>query len=146
MQNRYTYTHTQRFRGGSGVHTLLFSCLYGLVSLCKSLYFVRICFMYYLAFLINVRNGSRRVFVVHLICDCCRARVVSCYVITWWRNPNVPVCLMFCVICSVSCELDQFPRDILNIVKLSTDHVLSMESDFYGTSLNFSTLYWWNLH
>jgi len=32
---------------------MLCSCLYGLVSLCKSyylrLYFVRICFMYYLA-------------------------------------------------------------------------------------------------
>jgi hypothetical protein len=31
--------------------------------------------------LINVRNG-RRVFVVHLICGYCRARVVSCYIIT----------------------------------------------------------------
>ena len=96
--------------------------------------------------LIHVRNGNRRVFAVHLICDCCRACVVSCYIITWWRNPNVPVCLMFCVICSDLCELDQFPRDILNIVKLPIDHVLSMKPDFYGTSLKFLTLYWWNLH
>jgi hypothetical protein len=32
--------------------------------------------------IINVRNGSRRVFVVDIICDCCRARVVSCYIDT----------------------------------------------------------------
>jgi hypothetical protein len=28
--------------------------------------------------LINVRNGSRRVFVDQIICDCCRARVDTC--------------------------------------------------------------------
>ena len=32
--------------------------------------------------LINVRNDSRRVFVVDIICDCCRVRVVSCYIDT----------------------------------------------------------------
>ena len=82
---QHPYTHTRRLRGGSWVHTLLCSCLYALVSLCKSyllLYFVRICFMYYLAYLINVRNVSRRVFVVHWSFDYCRARVVSCYMIT----------------------------------------------------------------
>jgi hypothetical protein len=40
---------------------------------------------------INVRNGSRRVFVVHLICDCYRARVVSCYIITWWRTLKISI-------------------------------------------------------
>jgi len=40
---------------------------------------------------INVRNGSRRVFVVHLICDCCRARVVSCYIITCWRTIKISI-------------------------------------------------------
>ena len=33
--------------------------------------------MYYVLSLINARNDSRRVFVVHVICDCCRARVHS---------------------------------------------------------------------
>ena len=33
--------------------------------------------------LINVRNGIRRVFVVHIICDCCMGTcVVSCYITT----------------------------------------------------------------
>ena len=65
---------------------MLCSCLYGLVSLCKSLIspFVLCSDLFYVlaVSLINVRNGSRRVFVVHLICDCCRACVVSCYIIT----------------------------------------------------------------
>ena len=30
-------------------------------------------------------------FVVHLIYDCCRARVVSCYIITWWRTIQISI-------------------------------------------------------
>ena len=27
----------------------------------------------------------------HLICDCCRARVVSCFIITWWRTLKISI-------------------------------------------------------
>jgi hypothetical protein len=27
----------------------------------------------------------------HLICDCCGARVVSCFIITWWRTLKISI-------------------------------------------------------
>ena len=27
----------------------------------------------------------------HLICDCCRACVVSCFIITWWRTLKISI-------------------------------------------------------
>jgi hypothetical protein len=27
----------------------------------------------------------------HLICDCCRARIVSCFIITWWRTLKISI-------------------------------------------------------
>ena len=27
----------------------------------------------------------------HLICDCCSARVVSCFIITWWRTLKISI-------------------------------------------------------
>jgi hypothetical protein len=27
----------------------------------------------------------------HLICDCCRARIVCCFIITWWRTLKISI-------------------------------------------------------
>ena len=50
--------------------------------------FVLYPYLFYILYvsLINVRNGSARVFVAHIICDCCRARVVFCYIIAELYN------------------------------------------------------------
>jgi hypothetical protein len=34
---------------------------------------------------------SRTFFIIHIIYDCCRARVVSCYIITWWRTQKISI-------------------------------------------------------
>jgi hypothetical protein len=67
--------------------SVIYRCLYGLVSLCKTLElspFVLCPDLVYVLFvsLINVGNGSRHVFVVHIICDFWSAHFVSCYIIT----------------------------------------------------------------
>ena len=64
---------------------VLCSCLYGLVRVISVCSLSGIFYVLSVSW-INVRNGSRRVFVVHLICDCCRARVVSSFIIAWWKT------------------------------------------------------------
>jgi len=66
-------------------------CLYGLVGLCKScvrLYFVRICFIFYICIFIK-RRQSVFVLFIQFIFVAVYGRVGSCYFITWWRNRAV---------------------------------------------------------
>jgi len=65
-------------------------CLYGLAGLCKScvrLYFVRICFIFYICLFIK-RQQSVFVFFIQFY-FCGSVRVGSCYIITSWRNRAV---------------------------------------------------------